>query len=338
MSICFSRTFILVSLVLLLFAGAFVYVFNDILQYGSAPASSEQTEIFLDIGPGQHFNVTSELLCKKGLIQHPLKFKILARIKSADKKIRAGEYRLSAAMPPNEILEIITSGKVFLRRLTVPEGSDLSQIAAAVARSGLGTETDFLHAATDPALVREKGIDAQTFEGYLFPDTYFFPKGVKPEKIIAAMVKRFHDIFSPEWEKQAQSLNFSVHQMVTIASVIEKETGAAEERPLIASVFHNRLKKGMRLESDPTVIYGIKDFDGNITRKHLETLTPYNTYKISGLPPGPIASPGQKSLEAALYPADSDFLFFVSKNDHRHQFSTNLTDHSRAVQKYQLSR
>lgn len=334
----FSRAFIFISVTLLLFMAAFVYIINDILLYGSTSASTEQTEIFLDISPGQRFDVTSELLHKNGLIKHLFKFKVLARIKNADKKIRAGEYRLSAAMPPNEILEIMTNGKVFLRKLTVPEGANIYQIAAAAARSGLGTETDFLHAAADPAFVREKGIDAQTFEGYLFPDTYYFPKGVKPEKIITTMVKRFHDIFSPEWEKQAKSLNLSVHQVVTLASVIEKETGVSEERPLISSVFHNRLKKGMRLDSDPTVIYGIKDFDGNLTRKHLETLTPYNTYRIKGLPPGPIANPGQKAIEAALYPADTAFLFFVSKNDHTHEFSTNLKNHSRAVRKYQLSR
>lgn len=333
-----KKSFISILIVLSVIAAAFCYVFNDIMQYGRLPAGAAQTEVFLDIGPGQHFNVTSELLHQKGLIKHPLKFKLLARIKNADKKIRAGEYCLSATMPPNEILEIMTSGKIFLRKLTVPEGDNIYQIAAAVSRSGLGTESDFLQAATDPDLVRKKGIEAQTFEGYLFPDTYYFPKGVKPEKIIATMVKRFHGIFSPEWEKQAQSLNLSVHEAVTLASVIEKETGVAEERPLISSVFHNRLKKGMRLESDPTVIYGIKDFDGNITRKHLETLMPYNTYKIKGLPPGPIANPGQKAIEAALYPADTAFLFFVSKNDHTHQFSTNLTNHSRAVEKYQLSR
>jgi UPF0755 protein len=152
------------------------------------------------------------------------------------------------------------------------------------------------------------------------------------------MVNRFHSVFSEEWKKRAAELGFTVHKIVTLASIIEKETGSPKERPLIASVFHNRLKKRMRLESDPTVIYGIKNFNGNLTRKDLKTATPYNTYKISGLPPGPIANPGKASLEAALYPANTNFLYFVSKNDTTHKFSTNLRDHNRAVRKFQLGK
>jgi UPF0755 protein len=152
------------------------------------------------------------------------------------------------------------------------------------------------------------------------------------------MVRRFRHFFTDDWKKQAEKLGLSIHQVVTLASIIEKETGAGDERPIIASVFHNRLKKGMRLESDPTVIYGIKDFDGNITRRHLVTPNPYNTYIIKGLPPGPIANPGLKALEAALFPDDTRFLYFVSKKDGSHQFSTSLKDHNRAVRKYQISR
>ena len=158
------------------------------------------------------------------------------------------------------------------------------------------------------------------------------------EKIISTMVQRFRSIFTPAWEDRAGHYGFTVHQVVTLASIIEKETGASFERPLISSVFHNRLKKKMRLESDPTVIYGIKNFDGNLTRKHLKTHTPYNTYKIRGLPAGPIANPGRASLEAALFPDDTAYLYFVSKKDSTHHFSNNLKEHNRAVRKYQLSR
>ena len=212
------------------------------------------------------------------------------------------------------------------------------EVAGVVAGAGFGTEADFLKAAIDADLVHTHGINAETFEGYLFPDTYYFPRDATPEKIISTMVKRFWSVFRPEWKNQAKSLEFSIHQLVTLASMIEKETGEAFERPIISSVFHNRLKRGMRLESDPTVIYGIQDFDGNLTRKHLAEPTPYNTYTIKGLPPGPIASTGIKSLEAALYPADTQFLYFVSKKDNTHQFSANFKDHNRAVRKYQLSR
>ena len=152
------------------------------------------------------------------------------------------------------------------------------------------------------------------------------------------MTQRFRESISDTWRTRADGLGLTLHQVVTLASIIEKETGDPAERPLIASVFHNRMQKGMRLETDPTVIYGIKDFDGNLTRKHLRTPTPYNTYVIKGLPPGPIASPGHAALEAALYPAETDYLFFVSRKDRTHQFSSNLKDHQKAVRKYQLRR
>ena len=152
------------------------------------------------------------------------------------------------------------------------------------------------------------------------------------------MVNRFHAIFTDDFEKQADKLGFSIHQIVTLASIIEKETGVSEERPIISSVFHNRLKKKMRLESDPTVIYGIDGFNGNITKKNLKKLSPYNTYLIRGLPPGPISNPGLKALEAALYPAETDFLFFVSKKNKTHKFSTNIREHNKAVYKYQIKK
>jgi UPF0755 protein len=230
----------------------------------------------------------------------------------------------------------MAEGKVLLRKLIIPEGASLRQIAEIAAGTGLIRESDFLKAARNTELLHENGIDAPSLEGYLFPDTYHFSRNVTPEKIISAMIRRFNEVFTPEWKARASALGFSVHEVVTLASIIEKETGAASERPMIASVFHNRLKKGMRLESDPTVIYGIKDFDGNITRKHLNTHTPYNTYRIRGLPPGPIANPGKAALEAALYPEDTRFIFFVSKDGKTHKFSSNLRDHNRAVRKYQL--
>jgi UPF0755 protein len=152
------------------------------------------------------------------------------------------------------------------------------------------------------------------------------------------MTRRFREAFSDAWRARAHALGMSVHEVVTLASIIEKETGDPAERPLIASVFHNRLERGMRLETDPTVIYGIEDFDGNLTRKHLRTPTPYNTYLNKGLPPGPIASPGKAALEAALYPAESGYLFFVSRKDGTHQFSSTLKEHREAVRKYQLRR
>ncbi|QTA93383.1 Putative endolytic murein transglycosylase, MltG-like [Desulfonema magnum] len=327
----------LLVIILFSFIGVFSYFFLDILRYADISANTDQ-EIFVVVPPGQRFSLTSEQLHQAGIIKNPYKFRLLARIKGHDKKIKAGEYRLSSAMSPNEILDIMAKGKVFLCKLTLPEGYDLHQIASTVAKLGLGSEKEFLAAATDTDFIHEKGINAWTFEGYLFPDTYYFPKGVTAKKMISTLVSRFWSVFTPEWKEQAEKLKLSVHQVVTLASIIEKETGVAAERPVISSVFHNRLKKRMRLQSDPTVIYGIKDFNGNITRKHLKTLTPYNTYKIKGLPPGPIANPGAESIKSALWPADTSYLYFVSKKDSTHKFSKTLKDHNRAVRKYQLSK
>ena len=311
-------------------------IYLDLKIYAGQPANLEAVEKVVIVHPGQGFKAFSERLYQTGIIKHPAKFKWLARIKQQDKSLKAGEYKLSAAMPPGEILGILVSGKVLLHKLTIPEGYQLRQIAALVASSGLAPETDFLKAATDASLMRKMEIDAETFEGYLFPETYYFPKDAGSEAILSAMVKRFWTVFKPEWKSRANTLKLSVHQVVTLASLIEKETGVTFERPIISSVFHNRLKRNMRLESDPTVIYGLADYDGNITRKHLTTPTPYNTYTIYGLPPGPIASPGIDAFEAALYPADTQFLYFVSKGDHTHQFSKNIKDHNLAVGKYQL--
>jgi UPF0755 protein len=317
---------------------AFVF-FLELLNYADTPVKPGDSDIVtVNVRPGQSLKAVADTLRQKKIIGNSLKFILIARMKGYDKRLKAGEYMLSAAMPPRKILEIMVMGTVRLYKLTVPEGYNLNQIAELVENLKFGTKLEFIKAATNTALVREKGLEGDTFEGYLFPDTYFFPKNVSVEKIISSMVNRFRSVFSPEWEARAKSLGFTVHQIVTLASIIEKETGAPFERPIISSVFHNRLKKNMRLESDPTVIYGIKNFDGNLTRKHLLTRTPYNTYAIRGLPAGPIANPGRLSLEAALYPEKTSFIYFVSKKDSTHHFSTSLEQHNRAVRKYQLGR
>ena len=299
---------------------------------------SASASVIINVSPGQTLKTTADILYRKTIIKDALKFVLIARIKGYDKRLKAGEYLLSASMTPLQILKIMVKGAVKLYKLTIPEGYNLDQIAAVMDAANFCTKTDFIQAATDTARVRQNGLEGGTFEGYLFPDTYFFPRDVTIERIISTMVKRFRSVFVPEWQARAKDLGLTVHQVVTLASIIEKETGAPFERAIISSVFHNRLKKKMRLESDPTVIYGIKNFDGNLTRKHLTTPTPYNTYKIRGLPSGPIANPGGASLEAALYPDDTKFVYFVSRKDRTHQFSTNLKQHNRAVRKYQLGR
>ena len=313
-------------------------LYLNLKHYWEKPTKPISSEIIITIPPGQGFRATAQQLNDAGLIRHPFKFRLLARLKGDDKKIQAGEYLLAPAFPPSKILQMMVDGKVYLYKLTVPEGYTLRQIAALIAQEDLGDETEFVKAAANRVLLIEKNIEADTFEGYLFPDTYHFPRKVSPEKIITTMAQKFWSVFTPEWKERCRKLGFSIHEVVTLASIIEKETGTPEERPVISSVFHNRLKKRMRLESGPTVIYRVKGFKGNLTRKHLDAQDPYNTYLNRGLPPGPIASPGTESLKAALYPADTAYLYFVSKNDKTHHFSANLGDHNRAVRKYQLNR
>lgn len=310
----------------------------DLSQYAKKTSGPSSFKKVVIIQPGHGLNAAADKLFKAGIIKNRLKFKLFAIIKGYDKNIQAGEYLLAESMPPAMILEILVNGKVNLHKITVVEGYNLQQIADIVAKAGFASRIDFYTAATNASFAAEKGIDADTFEGYLFPETYYFPKVITPKKMISTMVDRFRSVFNAKWKKRAEDIGFSIHQVVTLASIIEKETGAPFERPLISSVFHNRLKKGMRLEADPTVIYGLKNFNGNLTRKHLTTWSPYNTYKIKGLPIGPIACPGASSIEAALYPADTGFIFFVSKRDTTHKFTTNLKDHNRAIRKYQLRR
>jgi len=321
---------------------ALLWVMHELTIYKSRPAGpadiTGNIKKTVIIHNSQRFSSTCKMLHQEGIILKPEIFKFYARFKEYDKKIKAGEYLLSPAMTPEKILSILVGGQVHLYKLTIPEGYNIWQTASAVEKAGLCTKENFIKSATDVSMVHSMGIDAETFEGYLFPDTYYFPKDVSPEKIISAMVGHFNTLFTSPLRKRAKKTGLTLHQTVTLASIIEKETGAESERAVISSVFHNRLKKRMRLESDPTVIYGIKNFNGNITRKDLAKVTPYNTYKIKGLPPGPIANPGLEAIKAVLYPADTRFLYFVSKKNGLHHFSTNIKEHNRAVRKYQMRR
>lgn len=324
-------------ILLLVVAGAAIGIY-DMNQYPDRLDSALAEAFVVTIAPGEGFRTVALRLHDLGLIQSPRKFRLFARLSGAHRQIKAGEYQLYGTMTPRQILATLVEGKVLLYRITIPEGYTLQQIAQTVAEAGFGEAENFYRLATDPAVAQAENIAAPSLEGYLFPDTYYFPRGFDQTRIIAAMVRRFREAVSDAWRERAAELGLTLHEVVTLASIIEKETGVTEERPLIASVFHNRLRKGMRLETDPTVIYGIEDFDGNLTRKHLRTPTPYNTYVIKGLPPGPIASPGQAALEAALYPAKTDYLFFVSRKDRTHHFSRTLEEHQEAVRKYQLRR
>jgi UPF0755 protein len=269
------------------------------------------------------------------LVRSALAFQLLGRYERAAASLHWGEYELSAAMAPREILSLMREGKVKTYAVTLPEGLRAREIAQALAASGVIDAAALDAVLQDPSSAERFGVEGPGLEGYLFPDTYRFPRGLSAAEIVKTLVDRF----KRAWEgvaPLAAAQGLTQRQVVTLASIVEKETGLATERPLVASVFRNRLRIGMRLESDPTVIYGIAAFDGNLRRVHLDdTTNPYNTYQIAGLPPGPIASPGEAALRAVVEPAATEYLFFVGRGDGGHIFSQHYDDHVRAVNQYQ---
>jgi UPF0755 protein len=314
-----------------------VFLFVGFGYYLSNPAEKGGDEQVFFVREGATLNeVTSELESKR-IITGKRLFLLWARLMGYSRSIKAGEYRLSSGMPPLKILETLSKGIVITHPVTIPEGFTIRQIGELLEEKGLVNKDEFLSITGDPDIAKRYGICGHSLEGYLYPDTYQFGRGLSAMSIVDVMVKHFWEVVAPLRQKVEQS-GMTIEEVITLASIVEKETGRAEERPVIASVFKNRLKKRMRLKSDPTVIYGLNDFDGNLKKEHLVQRTPYNTYVIRGLPPGPIANPGKESIEAVLFPAKTDYLYFVSKNDGSHYFSKTLTDHNKAVQKYQKKR
>ena len=271
------------------------------------------------------------------IIRSSTLFRLAGRFMGYDHLIKTGEYRLSAAMSPLKILETLKDGRIVTHSITIPEGFNLRQIAELMEQKGFSDKASFNEQTRDGSLTARLDLSGDTLEGYLYPDTYRFRRNEDARKIIDVMVKRFREMVSPMAARIKDS-GMTLHQVITLASIVEKETGSPEERPMIASVFLNRLKKNMRLESDPTVIYGIRNFNGNLTKRDLKTETPYNTYVIKGLPPGPIANPGLASILAVLNPAKSNYYYFVSKNNGTHYFSKTLKEHNRAVRRFQKNR
>lgn len=281
---------------------------------------------------------------EKGLIANAMWFELYARLSGKRNQLRVGEYALPLNATPKEILATLTSGKSVQYAITISEGLNIFEISALLERRGVAKRDEFLRLARDPVVAqRLLGTSLPSLEGYLFPETYYVTKYTTAREMLEIMVARFLENYEalekdPSWN----SSRLTRQELVTLASIIEKETGAPEERPVISSVFHNRLRKKMRLQTDPTVIYGIWERDGtwdrNITREDLRTPSRYNTYILSGLPFGPIANPGLEALRSAGAPAKSEFLFFVSRNDGTHVFSKNYLEHQEAVTRFQLNR
>lgn len=302
---------------------------------------SDPSPVLFEIAPGSTFKQICKDLEKAGLVKHAWSLDIISRLKKVDKQIHAGEYELNKAMSPTEILQSLVSGKIFERKVTVKEGASIWEIGQLLETAGLISKTDFNAAIVDPALLRQAGIpeESRSFEGYLFPDTYSFSRPIDAKRIIWTMLKEGIDRWTDDFTLKADELKMTRHEILTLASIIEKESGTkVEEQHLISAVFHNRLKIGMKLQADPTVIYGIPNFNGNLTRQDLETPTPYNTYTNFGLPPGPISNPGITAIKAALYPSESKALYFVGDKQGGHIFSETLEQHNKAVAEFQLGR
>ena len=299
------------------------------------PLADEAEPVLFTVAPGETLRGIATRLQREGLVRDVEATILLARYRELGQKLSAGEFWVAADQSPEEILGVLVKGKPATHPVSIPEGLTAREIGAIIADAGLVDRAAFDAAVSDPELLAKFDIPADDLEGYLFPETYRLPKGQSGKQVVTLLLEQF----DRAWQQvaaRAEARGLTKHEVVILASIVEKETGAAQERPLIASVFANRIERNMRLESDPTIIYGIAEFDGNLRRSHLrDASNPYNTYQHAGLTPGPISNPGLASLEAVVEPADTDYLFFVSRNDGTHIFSTNYRDHARAVDHYQ---
>ncbi len=287
------------------------------------------------IPPGSGYPEIVRILTEGGVLRFPAVFRVLVAATGTATALHHGEYVFPAPPSAFELWRKITSGDVARYQVTIPEGATLYEVARILGQLELIDPDSFLLGATSSGMASRLSIPGDTTEGFLFPDTYLLVKDMRVEEILRVMVRTFHEKFTLEMEREAVAMGLTIKEVVTIASIIEKETGVDAEKPLISSVIQRRLRRGMPLQMDPTVIYGLKKFNGNLTRKDLRADNPYNTYRYPGLPPGPICNPGLASLVAALHPADTTFLYFVSRNDGSHKFSKTLAEHNRAVEAYQ---
>lgn len=300
--------------------------------YARAPIDrSGGPSVEVDIPNGAGFLQASNILAGAGLVKNRPLFIALARLKGVTKKIRAGEYELSPMLSPSKLIDKLVRGETMKHRAIIIEDWTLKQIASYLKERRLIDEDAFLKLAYDKDFLSEQEIPADSVEGYLFPDTYFFERSMTSRMIMKSMIDRFWEKIPQEMIDKAEEKGFNLHQLVTFASIVGKEAVYSSEKPLIAAVFHNRLKKKMPLQSDPTTVYDHDGFNGKILRRHYKRESPYNTYLIRGLPPGPISNPGLDSFHAVIEPEPSDCLYFVARGDGTHIFTATLDEHNKAV-------
>jgi UPF0755 protein len=315
-------------------AGAFLYI-----RVNQPYRGYQGAEQFVEIPQGAGSIAIGDRLVDGGVIRDRSTYRMAVWMTGQGRHLKAGDYRFDRAMTPFEVIDKIARGDVYVIHVTFPEGLTMTEMAKLFESHGLGPASSFLEAAKDPAPIRDLDPAATDLEGYLFPETYALTRKTDAGKLVRLMVAAFNRALAPELRAAAAERKQTIRQTVTLASIVEKETAKAEERPIVAGVYINRLRIGMPLQCDPTVIYALQRagaFTGNLRRDDLAFDSPYNTYRYPGLPPGPIASPGKASLEAVVRPADVDFVYFVSRNDGSHEFASTLGEHNRNVQKYQV--
>jgi UPF0755 protein len=331
------KRILLALIVLLLLAGA--GGFAGLRWLTSSYKGFDAPEVFVEIPSGTGVNAIGHKLVDAGVVRNNWAFRLAMRVEDEGRPLKAGEYRFTEAMTPADVIDKLARGDVYLRPLTFPEGLTIAEMGGIFEQHGFGTAKDFIDASTQAvAEIRDIDPDARTLEGYVFPETYALPRRTTAPMLMTLMVDRFKHV-TADLRAEAQARGLSLRELVTLASIVEKETAKAEERPLVAAVYRNRLRIGMPLQCDPTVIYALRQagvYNGNLTRTNLQFDSRYNTYRYPGLPPGPIAAPGRASLEAAARPADVPYLYFVSKNDGSHVFATTLAEHNKNVQQYQV--
>ncbi len=326
---------IALSLFFLIVTTALLY--NEYQIFLDTPLNIEKKTIF-EIEPGMTFTDVNTKLKNLALTNNTAYFKILARHTGKANKIKSGEYLLFPGLNPNDLLNLLVSGKVVQHSFTLLEGWQVSEMMQAIHATDLLEHT--LHIDEQENIMIELGYEDKTAEGMFFPDTYNFPKGTTDKAFLQRAYQRLHDLLDEEWQVRDTNLPYKTpYEALIMASIIEKETGLASERSTIAGVFVRRLNKKMKLQTDPTVIYAMgKQFNGNIRKKDLDIDSPYNTYRYKGLPPSPIALVGREAIRAALHPEKSKSLYFVAKGDGSHYFSETLKEHNQAVAKYQLKK
>jgi UPF0755 protein len=305
------------------------------------PRNFPSEKVLFEVEKGMGISATARALKEKGLIRTRLPFVISYRLFFYPQKIKAGEYIFSSPLRPKEILDIMVKGRVYLHAVTIPEGLTGQEIAPLVATLLSDGESGFEAAFQDTATIRSIDPLAKNLEGYLFPETYSFSRGISGKEATEAMISQFRSVFDETRQSRARALGMAVREIVVLASLVEKESAVAEEKRFVSAVFHNRLRLGMKLDCDPTIIYPLKQegkYQGRLRKKDMSLDSPYNTYLHAGLPPGPICNPGKEAIDAALSPVPENYLYFVAKDDGSHHFSRTFAEHQNAVRRYQLGR